>query len=169
MHSLAYTISSALLMGLGATLTFDLWALLLKQAFKIAPSNICLVGRWIRYMPAGTFRHAHIASSPRKSGECIAGWIAHYLIGTSLAIAFVGLVGSHWLQRPTLVPALGFGIVTVLAPFLIMQPMFGLGFAASKTPDPRQARLRTLMNHFAFGIGLYLCGWLAHWGLRLWA
>ena len=43
-------------MGLGATLTFDLWGLFLKQAFKITPSNICLVGRWLRYMPEGIFK-----------------------------------------------------------------------------------------------------------------
>jgi hypothetical protein len=36
-----------------------------------------------------------------------------------------------------------------------MQPMFGFGFAASKTPNPNQARSRSLMNHTAFGAGLY--------------
>ena len=55
MNTLALSLVSAILMGLGATLTFDLWGLFLKQAFKITPSNICLVGRWLRYMPAGTF------------------------------------------------------------------------------------------------------------------
>ena len=56
MNTLALSLISAILMGLGATLTFDLWGLFLKQAFKITPSNICLVGRWLRYMPAGTFQ-----------------------------------------------------------------------------------------------------------------
>jgi hypothetical protein len=42
------------------------------------------------------------------------------------------------------------GLGTVLMRFFIMQPAFGLGFAASKTPNPTQARLRNLMNHFAF-------------------
>jgi hypothetical protein len=53
-------------------------------------------------------------------------------------------------------PAIVFGIATVLAPFFIMQPSFGFGFAASKTPNPTQARIRSLMNHIAFGAGLYL-------------
>jgi hypothetical protein len=37
-----------------------------------------------------------------------------------------------------------------------MQPSFGFGLAASKASNPKQARIRTLMNHTAFGIGLYL-------------
>lgn len=160
MNALALPLISAVLMGLGATLTFDLWALFLKHAFKITPSNICLVGRWLRYMPAGTFTHSNIGSAPRKSAECTVGWLAHYMIGITFAIVFVALVGKHWLQHPTLMPAIVFGVVTVLAPFAIMQPSFGLGFAASKMSNPTQARVRSLMNHTAFGIGLYLFAWL---------
>lgn len=167
MNNLALSCISAIIMGLGATLTFDLWALFLKQAFKITPSNICLVGRWLRYMPEGTFKHSNIVSAPRKSAECAVGWIVHYLIGLAFAIAFVAWVGNNWLQHPRLIPALGFGVVTVLAPFFIMQPALGFGIAAAKMPNPTQARLRSLMNHIAFGVGLYLFGWLAN--RLLWA
>ncbi len=91
------------------------------------------------------------------------------MIGITFAIAFVALVGNNWLQRPTLIPAIVFGVVTVLAPFFIMQPSFGFGFAASKMSNPTQARLRSLMNHTAFGIGLYLFGLLANWLLWVYA
>ncbi|HET6594671.1 MAG TPA: DUF2938 domain-containing protein [Anaerolineales bacterium] len=154
---------SAILIGLGATLLTDLWAWVLKRVFKTNPPDYCLVGRWLRTMPEGRFRHSTIGSAPRKSAECSVGWIAHYLIGVIFAIAFVGLAGSHWLQHPTPISPLLFGVVTVLAPFLIMQPAFGLGVAAAKTPNPGQARLRSLMNHTVFGLGLYLFGWLARW------
>ena len=163
MNDLTLTFVSAILMGLGATLTFDVWGLLLKYTFKIPPSNICLVGRWLRTMPEGTFMHANIVAAPRKPAECGVGWLAHYLIGITFASVFVTSVGSSWLQRPALLPALAFGVVTVLAPFLIMQPAFGFGIAAAKTARPWQARLRTLMNHTAFGAGLYLFGWLVRW------
>lgn len=163
MNNLALSITSATLMGLGATLIFDLVALLLKYAFKIAPSNICLVGRWILYMPEGTFRHSKIASTPPKKAECAVGWIAHYMIGITFANVFVALAGNNWLQYPRLMPAIIFGVVTVLAPYFIMQPSFGLGFAASKTANPKQARFRSLMNHAAFGAGLYFFGWLVSW------
>ena len=162
MITLTLSFISAVLMGLGATLTFDLWALFLKYAFKLTPSNICLVGRWLRFMPEGIFAHANIGAAPRKSAECTVGWIAHYMIGITFALVFVALAGPTWLQQPTLLPALIFGIVTVVAPFFIMQPSFGLGFAASKLPNPTPARVRSLLNHSAFGLGLYLFAWLVN-------
>lgn len=169
MNNLAFSLISAILIGLGATLTTDLWALFLKRAFKIAMPNYCLVGRWLRYMPEGTFRHSSIASAPHKSAECTVGWITHYLIGMTFAIAFVALASNNWLQHPTLFPAIAFGVVTVSMPFFIMQPAFGLGVAASKTPNPAQARLRSLMNHIVFGFGLYLFALLISWWLQVYA
>ena len=163
MNDLTLPLISATLIGLGATLTTDLLALFLKLAFKITAPNYCLVGRWLRYMPEGTFKHSNIAFAPQKSAECTVGWIAHYLIGITFAIAFVAFVGNNWLQHPKLIPAIIFGVITVLMPFFIMQPAFGLGLAASKTPNPTQARLRSLMNHTAFGIGLYLFALLVSW------
>jgi hypothetical protein len=37
-----------------------------------------------------------------------------------------------------------------------MQPAFGLGVAASKTPNPNKARLKSLVTHSVFGVGLYI-------------
>ena len=42
------------------------------------------------------------------------------------------------------------------APFLLMQPGMGAGIAASRTPRPAIARVHSLLNHLAFGAGLYL-------------
>jgi uncharacterized membrane protein YagU involved in acid resistance len=114
-------------------------------------------------MPEGTFRHSSIQSAGRKPAECLVGWIAHYCIGIAFALGFVVVAGIDWLQHPELIPALVFGVATVVAPFGIMQPALGLGFAASKTPRPAHARVRSLMNHVAFGTGLYLFGLLADW------
>jgi hypothetical protein len=58
-----------------------------------------------------------------------------------------------------LLPALIVGLITVAAPFLIMQPGMGAGIAA-KTPNPTAARLRSLATHAVFGIGLYGSAWL---------
>lgn len=65
------------------------------------------------------------------------------------------LPGS-WLARPTLVLALLFGIGTVVFPFLLMQPSFGFGVAASRTPNPTQTRLKSLVTHIVYGVGLYV-------------
>lgn len=146
----------AVAVGLGATLVMDVVAVILNRAFKLPPANMCLVGRWVRYMPDGVFVHGSIAKAPAKAAECIVGWIAHYVIGAIFAVILVLLISPSWLQTPTLMPALIFGIVTVAVPFLVMHPSFGMGVAASKTPNPAQARLRSVMNHAIFGFGLYV-------------
>ena len=146
----------ALLMGLGATLAIDLWGLALKRAFGIVSLNYCLLGRWLLHMPQGTLAHPSIAAAPPKAHECPVGWSAHYLIGVSLGQVFVLIGPAEWLERPTFLPALVFGVVTVAMPWLVMQPSFGLGIAASRAPKPGQARLKSLMTHTVFGIGLYL-------------
>lgn len=148
---------SAVAVGLGATLFMDLWALFLKRAFSTPSANYCLVGRWFRHMPEGTFMHVSITNASQKRFECTVGWIAHYVIGAVYALLLVALVSGSWLAQPTVLPALLFGVGSVLAPFLVMQPSFGLGIAASRTPNPTQARLRSLMAHTAFGVGLYVC------------
>jgi cytochrome b561 len=135
----------------------DAWALFLKRAFGVPSANYCLVGRWLRHMPEGTFKHTSIAAAPQKSSECAVGWIAHYVVGTVYALVLVAFVSGSWLARPTFLPALLFGIGSVVVPYLIMQPSFGLGIAASRTPNPTQARLRSLMAHTSFGVGLYVC------------
>ncbi|KAF0192325.1 MAG: hypothetical protein FD165_950 [Gammaproteobacteria bacterium] len=149
-------IYGAILVGLGATLFMDLWALILRRAFNIALPNYCFVGRWLRHMPTGTFKHTSIAAAPKKTAECTTGWIAHYLIGAAYALILIIPAASGWLARPTLLPALLVGIGTVLIPYFVMQPCFGLGIAAAKTPNPAQARLRSLMSHTAYGVGLYV-------------
>lgn len=152
----AHSIIGATAIGIGATLIMDLWNLFLKRTFSIPALNYCLLGRWLRHMPRGTFRHASITAAPQKPLECTAGWIAHYTIGVVFALAFVVLASGHWLARPTLMPALLFGIGTVVFPLFILQPSLGLGIAASRTPNPTQARLKSLVTHTVFGVGLYV-------------
>lgn len=150
-------IVGAIATGIGATLVMDLWNALLARVFGVASLNFCLLGRWLRHIPAGTFRHASIARAPGKSFECAVGWIAHYSIGVAFALAFVALVSDDWAARPTLLPALLFGVVTVVFPFFLLQPSLGLGVASSRAPRPMQARLKSLATHAVFGVGLYLC------------
>lgn len=146
----------SIVVGFGATLVMDLWSIFLKRTFNIPSPNYCFVGRWLLYMPEGVFRHSSIAAAPQKPAECVIGWIAHYAIGVIFALALVLLVSPQWLQEPTVLPAMTLGVATVAIPFFVMQPSFGLGIAASKTPNPTQAKLRSLLNHAVFGFGLYI-------------
>jgi len=143
--------------GVGASLLMDGWNLLLKRALGIPSLSYCQLGRWLLHMPGGTFSHANITAAPQKRFECLAGWIAHYAIGIAFALVFVALRSGDWLAHPTLLPALLFGIATVVFPLFVMQPSLGLGIAASKTAKPTQARLKSLATHTVFGAGLYLC------------
>ena len=145
----------ATVVGLGATLLMDLWALFVNRAFGTVPANYCLVGRWFCHMPHGIFAHASIANASKRPFECSVGWIAHYVIGAFYGLVLVAIVSDDWLIRPTLVPALLFGVVSVAVPFLIMQPSFGMGIAAAKAPNPTHARLKSLLAHTVFGLGLY--------------
>jgi uncharacterized membrane protein YagU involved in acid resistance len=159
-------ILGAITIGIGASLVMDLWNLFLKYAFSIQSLNYCLLGRWLCHMQEGTFKHASITAATQKPFECTAGWIAHYTIGVVFAFVFV-LGSGDWLARPTLLPALLYGIGTVVFPFFIMQPSFGLGIAASRTTKPTQARLKSLMTHTIFGVGLYVCALGVSYVLRI--
>ena len=160
-------IPGAIAIGIGATLAMDLWNLFLKRTFSIPSLNYCLLGRWLRHMPGGTLRHANIAAAPEKPLECTVGWIGHYTIGVVFALVFVGFASRDWLARPTVLPALLYGIGTVVFPFFIMQPSIGLGVAASRTPNPTKARLTSLVTHTVFGVGLYLCALGVSYVLRV--
>ena len=147
----------ATVVGVGATFFMDLWNLFLKRALGIPSLDYCLLGRWLRHMTGGTFRHRSIAAAAPKAFECAVGRTAHYAIGVALAVAFVVVHPGDWLARPTFLPALLYGIATVVFPFLILQPALGLGVASSKAAHPARARWKSLMTHTVFGVGLYVC------------
>jgi hypothetical protein len=84
------------------------------------------------------------------------GWVAHYAIGVAFAVPLLVIWGPGWVASPTIGPALVVGLVTILAPWLIMQPAMGAGIAAARTPHPWAARLRNVVTHAMYGVGLYL-------------
>ena len=149
-------ITGAVLVGIGAIVIMDIWNLFLQHTLNISSLNFCLVGRWLSHMSLGTFTHTNIAMAAKRPAECAIGWTAHYLIGVFFALLLVVLTSGSWLEHPTFVPALLMGIGTVPIPYFVMQPALGFGIAAAKTPHPTQARLKSLMTHIVFGVGLYL-------------
>ncbi|RWL20435.1 MAG: DUF2938 domain-containing protein [Mesorhizobium sp.] len=147
--------------GAGATAVMDLWGLFLKRAFAIPSLDYAWVGRWIGHFPRGRFAHVNIAQAPGIRGETPIGWVAHYAIGIIFAALLMVVWGIDWARHPTLLPALLVGMSSVVAPFFLMQPAFGAGIAAWKTPNPHTARLRSLMTHLSFGVGLYVAALLS--------
>jgi hypothetical protein len=155
-------IISTIAIGAGATAIMDLWLALLRH-WRVPSLDYALLGRWIGYFPRGRFMHANINAAAPIRHERIIGWTAHYGIGVLFAALLLVIWGQGWLERPTLRPALIVSTGTLVAPFLVMQPAMGAGFAASKTPRPHVARLRSLVTHSVYGIGLYASAWL--WAL----
>jgi hypothetical protein len=154
-------VRDAVLIGTGATALLDAWSVARAWLTGATMPDYGPVGRWIASMPRGQFVHAAISKASPIAGERAIGWSAHYLIG----IAFAGVLLAVWpdfAREPTLPPALTVGIGSVAAPFLLMQPGMGAGFFASRTPNPRAARLRSLTTHTMFALGLYAAGWTLH-------
>ena len=146
----------AIVIGAGATAFMDLTSVIRAKLGTPFP-DYGLVGRWLAHAAQGRVFHDAIAKSAPVKGEALIGWSAHYVIGVGYAALLV-LAFPDWAAAPTLAPAMLVGVATVLAPFLIMQPGMGAGFFASRTPAPNTARLRSLITHALFGLGLYAAG-----------
>lgn len=156
MEDWPFSVLASILAGIGATVFMDVATLLLKTLFGTPSLDYALVGRWVGHMPEGRFRHARIVAAAPVRWERPLGWIVHYATGVGLALFLTLLAGPGWLSSPRPLPVILFGTVTVLLPWLVMQPGLGLGFAAARTPTPWRARLGNLRTHTVFGIGLYL-------------
>ncbi|WP_024771916.1 DUF2938 domain-containing protein [Aquimarina macrocephali] len=148
-------ILKTIIIGIGATFTMDIWSYILSL-FKIKSLDYSLLGRWVGYMPKGKFFHNKIFNSPSLKNELVIGWLSHYIIGISFAFLLVFVCSKDWLANPTFQPAILIGLVTIVAPFFIMQPAFGFGVALSDIPNPTIGRIKSLLTHTIFGIGLYL-------------
>jgi hypothetical protein len=145
----------AALIGAGATLVMDLWALLLKQ-FRIPSLDFAHLGRWILHLPKGKWVHESIAQAAPMHGERIVGWCAHYAIGLTFAALLLATFGLRWARSPSPLPALAIGVATVVAPLFVLQPALGAGIASSKTPRPLFNSMKSVVTHLVFGLGLYL-------------
>jgi len=151
-----------ILTGIGATVVMDIGSII-QRAMKMQTLNYAMVGRWVGHIYRGQWTHQNIGKMPAIAGESALGWAIHYLTGVLFAALLVAVEGTEWLFAPRLLPAALVGTVTVVVPFLVMQPAMGAGIAASRTPSPWVNRLRSLLNHAIFGLGLYLSAVLIAW------
>lgn len=151
-------VMDAVLIGGGATIFMDIVALLRHRLFGIPSLDYAMVGRWLGHLPRGTLVHRPIGKSAPIRSETALGWAAHYLIGIAFAAVFLSVAGEAWFDQTPLWAPLMFGVLTVLIPFLVLQPCLGAGIAARRTPQPHVARRRSLFAHASFGLGLWVAG-----------
>jgi len=143
--------------GILATVLLDSWALFISRVFGAPVTNWGWVGRWVSGLPSGIYRSTPIAQAAPVPHESALGWLTHYVIGVTYAFGYLTIARAASVE-PTLASAVLFGLVTVLAPWLILQPGLGLGFFAAGAARPNLTRTLNLIAHAIFGLGLYL-GW----------
>lgn len=148
-------ILNGILIGIGATVLFDLWAQLLARLPGMAKPNWAPIGRWFWHLREGRVFHDDIARAAPYAYETALGWAGHYAVGILYGIIFALIVGPDWFAAPRFVPAWIFGILTVAGGWFLLQPGLGLGWAASKTANPWKARALNLIAHSVFAVGLY--------------
>lgn len=148
----------ALLLGIGATLFMDLAGVAQHLLLRSPLPDYRFVGRWAAYLRQGRWRHALLFNSPPKAHEKVIGWALHYVTGVVFALLLLLWQGRSWLQAPELGSALMVGVATVLVPWCLMQPAWGMGLAARHTPAPWTARRKSLVAHGWYGIGLWCSG-----------
>ena len=153
-------LARGVLIGIGATATMDVYAIVANRWFGLPMSNWAFVGRWIGHFRHGQFMQQSIAAAQPVRGELAIGWLAHYIVGALYGVLLLAICGLEWAHQPTLLPAMLVGLSMLIAPFFIMQPGMGAGIASSKTPKPNAARLRSVLNHAVFGLGMYATAWL---------
>ena len=146
------------LIGAGATGCMDVWAQVLRRGFGVRSLDFGLLGRWVGHIPRGRLVHPSISKAEPIRGERALGWVTHYAIGCSFAFLLLAIWGSEWARSPTIAPAMIVGLATLPAPLFVLQPCMGLGIAASRTPRPGAARLKSLVTHVVYGVGLYGSG-----------
>jgi hypothetical protein len=98
----------------------------------------------------GRWRHAAIGKAEPIRGELAWGWLLHYATGLLFAGLLVRWPGRRGCVSLTLLPALSFGVVSVLVPLCVMQPALGAGYFAA-TPALVKSCLRSLATHCVFG------------------
>lgn len=146
--------------GVLATAILDIWNFARHWLFDVPLTKYEFIGRWLLYMLEGQFHHASIRASAPRAGELLAGWAGHYAIGVLFAALLLAIWRLDWVRHPRFLPAMIIGMVTVAIPYFIMQPGMGSGIAGSLTPDPMAARMKVIVSHVVFGLGLYCAGWI---------
>lgn len=152
---------TGILMGLAGTVAMDIWAWVLARLCVAPFPNWAMPGRWLGHIAKGRLFHADIGAAQPVKGELALGWLLHYGVGVIYGIVFAHLAGVVWVAKPDFLTVWVFSLITIAAGWFLLQPGMGLGWVASKTPNPWKVRGLGLVAHTVFAIGMWLVA-LAH-------
>jgi hypothetical protein len=155
MSSAAELLFKAALVGIGGTIVLDLWALFMTRVMGLSEPDWAMLGRWFGNMPRGQFVQETMTKAEPVKGEMAIGWIAHYAVGVGYGLLLLAFWGRDWMGRPTLLRPMILAWVLLVAPYFVRMPGMGMGIAGSRTPKPNVTRLKSVMGHSIFGLGMY--------------
>jgi uncharacterized membrane protein YagU involved in acid resistance len=78
------------------------------------------------------------------------GWVAHVMIGIVLALGY-GVFFVQRLPGSALVRGILYGLIPWFMMQILVNPMMGAGFFASKTPAPLMMVMGSLVGHMVYG------------------
>ncbi len=143
----------AVVVGIVGTLTMDVVGAILVRS---GITRTLPIGRWAAYLAHGRVRHEDIMKSPPIRGELPLTPVVHYAIGITLAAFYLAALGWSGLGAPAWWTAIPYGVATSILPYFLMFPSMGFGLFGLKG-QPKYFLLRqSLVNHFFFGVGLWL-------------
>ena len=151
-----FLIIAGVLMGIGGTVAMDIWTVVLSK-LGIAPfPNWAMPGRWFGHVFKGRLFHDDIGAVAPVRGDLALGWGLHYGVGVIYGVVFAMLAGVVWVASPDFLSVWIFSLITIAAGWFLLQPGMGLGWAASKTPNPSKVRILGLAAHTVFAVGMWL-------------
>jgi len=80
----------------------------------------------------------------------IVGWLAHFMIGTVLALAYAYVLVSKLPGHPA-VKGILFGLIPWFMAQILVNPMMGAGVFALNTPAPLMMVIGSLVGHLVYG------------------
>ena len=80
----------------------------------------------------------------------IAGWLAHFMVGTVFAVLYAYAFVSRFPGSPV-VKGMVYGLIPWLLAQIMVNPMMGAGVFALNTPAPMLMVVGSLMGHLVYG------------------
>jgi hypothetical protein len=153
----------AILSGIWATFFMDSLAKILARGGIIYPFVTReAMGRWFLYMWKGKFTHADINHTRALTNEHAWYYLSHYLIGILLAGFYLMLSPYVQVLQEQLWLIIVYGLLTVAFSWFWLLPSIGLGFMAKKSAKRSRILPTNLINHFNFGVGLFIWIFIFH-------
>ena len=80
----------------------------------------------------------------------LAGWLAHFMVGTGFALLYAYIFAS-WIPGPPVVKGAVYGLFPWFLAQIMVNPMMGAGVFALNTAAPMLMVVGSLMGHLVYG------------------